>query len=107
MRVVKDVDTFTRLLESPMQTEDYIVLEMSKGILPGGNGAVWDWSLAKKFCERYAKTFIAGGITPENVAVVVRLANPYGIDVSSGTESTPGIKDLNKVKRLIDSLTPS
>ena len=103
MHVVKDYDTFTRLLESPIRTEDYHVLEMSEGKLPGGNGAAWDWSLARPFCELYP-TFIAGGVTPENVADVIRLANPLGIDVSSGVESTPGIKDLEKVKRLIENV---
>jgi phosphoribosylanthranilate isomerase len=81
----------------------YFCLEISQGTLPGGNGAAWDWSMAKPFCARYP-TFIAGGITPENVAEVIRLANPYGIDVSSGVESSPGDKDMDKVKRLIDNV---
>ena len=103
--VVKDYETFTRLLEAPI-TRGFIplhALEMSTGILPGGNGAAWDWSLARPFCERYP-TLIAGGITPENVAEVIRLAKPYGIDVSSGVESAPGVKDIDKVKRLIDNV---
>ena len=103
MHVVKDYDTFMRLLESPIKTEDYFVLEMSKGLLPGGNGAAWDWSLAKPFCERYP-TFIAGGVTPENVADVIRLAAPLGIDVSSGVESAPGVKDIDKVKQLMENV---
>jgi phosphoribosylanthranilate isomerase len=104
MFVVKDFSTFARLLESKDESSscDYC-LEMSKGNLPGGNGAVWDWSIARPFCEHY-KTFIAGGITPENVADVIRLAKPFGIDVSSGVESSPGIKDIDKVKRLIENV---
>jgi phosphoribosylanthranilate isomerase len=76
---------------------------MSTGLLPGGNGAAWDWSMARPFCERFP-TFIAGGITPENIADVIRFANPYGIDVSSGVESSPGVKDMDKVKRLIENV---
>ena len=114
IQVVKDYETFIRILESP--TEDWEIrqpssesdiplycLEMSQGLLPGGNGAAWDWSLARPFCERYP-TFIAGGITPENVADVIRLANPYVIDVSSGVESSPGVKDMDKVRRLIENV---
>ena len=103
--VVKDNETFTRYLEAPIVNEkpSLYALEMSDGILPGGNGAAWDWSLARPFCERYL-TLIAGGITPENVAEVIRLAKPYGIDVSSGVESAPGVKDIDKVKRLIDNV---
>ena len=100
MHVVKSFDTYTRLLASPIETDDYYVLEMSTGLLPGGNGTAWDWATAKAFCERY-RTFIAGGISPENVAEVVGAADPFGIDVSSGVESSPGVKDMNKVNRLI------
>ena len=104
IHVVKDYETFTQLLESPWRKDIFFhCLEMSKGLLPGGNGAAWDWSVAKPFCE-HCPTFIAGGITPENVADVIRLANPYGIDVSSGVESSPGVKDMDKVKRLIENV---
>jgi len=81
----------------------YYCLEISQGALPGGNGAAWDWSLAKPFCERYP-TLIAGGITPENVAEAIHLASPCGIDVSSGVESAPGVKDMDKVRRLIKNV---
>jgi len=102
IQVVKDYETFIRILESPVQTE-YYCLEISQGALPGGNGAAWDWSLARPFCERFP-TFIAGGVTPENVSEVIHLANPYGIDVSSGVESSPGVKDMDKVRRLIENV---
>ena len=87
----------------PSTSPAYSCLEVSQGPLPGGNGAAWNWSLAKPFCERFP-TLIAGGITPENAAEVLRLANPCGIDVSSGVESAPGVKDLDKVKRLIENV---
>ena len=104
IHVVKDYESFTHLLESPPgKSEELYCLEMSEGRLPGGNGAAWDWSLARPFCERYP-TFIAGGITPDNVAEVIRQVNPYGVDVSSSIESLPGVKDLDKVKRLMDAV---
>ena len=105
IRGVKDYATFARLLETPAKCEcgQQFLLELSAGILPGGNGASWDWSRAKPFCERYF-TFLAGGITPENVIDAIRQANPHGIDVSSGVESAPGIKDTEKVRRLIENV---
>ena len=105
IQVVKDFDAFTCLLGSPAKPPlpPYYALEMSEGRLPGGNGAAWDWSLARPFCERFP-TFIAGGVTPENVGDIIRLASPVGIDVSSGVESAPGIKDMDKVKRLIENV---
>jgi len=81
----------------------YYCLEISQGTLPGGNGIAWDWSLAKPFCERFP-TLIAGGVTPENVADVILLAHPIGIDVSSGVESSPGVKDMEKVRQLTENV---
>ena len=71
--------------------------------MPGGNGAAWDWSLAKPFCELFP-TLIAGGITPENVSEVIRQVSPCGIDISSGVESSPGVKDMDKVRQLIENV---
>ena len=93
------VESSCKCQHSPL----YYCLEMSEGTMPGGNGAAWDWSVAKPFCKRFP-TFIAGGITPENVAEFIRLASPYGIDVSSGVESEPGVKDMEKVRRLIENV---
>ena len=105
IRCVRDYATFSRFLETPVKHEhdQQFLLELSEGILPGGNGASWEWSRAKPFCERYS-TFLAGGITPENVIDAIRQAGPYGIDVSSGVESAPGIKDMKKVRRLIENV---
>ena len=105
VRGVRDSATFSRFLETPVKHEHdrRFLLELSEGILPGGNGASWDWSRAKPFCERHT-TLLAGGITPENAVDAIRQAGPYGIDVSSGVESAPGIKDMEKVRRLIENV---
>ncbi|MDR0336460.1 MAG: phosphoribosylanthranilate isomerase [Planctomycetaceae bacterium] len=106
IRVVKNCQTRDRLLnQSATKTLDdsFYLLEMSRGGLPGGNGTDWNWSEAKEFCERFP-TFLAGGITPDNVFDVLAQTQPYGIDVSSGVESAPGIKDFNKVRQLIKNI---
>jgi phosphoribosylanthranilate isomerase len=105
IRAVKDWETFEQLLLAPVQPacDLLYVLEMSTGKLPGGNGAAWDWSQAQPFCKRFP-TLLAGGITPENVREAINQAMPYGIDVSSGVESSPGIKDMDKVNRLIHAV---
>ncbi len=107
IEVVKERETFNRLLALP-QTESkgsqtLYALEMSRGTLPGGNGTAWNWSLARPFCERYP-TLLAGGITPENVVEAIQLAKPQGIDVSSGVESASGIKDVGKIRHLIETV---
>lgn len=68
----------------------------------GGTGRTVDWALAAE-AARSASVLLAGGLTPENVAEAIRAVRPYGVDVSSGVESTPGKKDAEKVRRFIQS----
>lgn len=74
--------------------------ECGKGALPGGNALSWDWEKAKKISGKYP-LILAGGLTPENVCHAVFLCLPDAVDVSSGVESAPGIKDIEKVKLFI------
>jgi phosphoribosylanthranilate isomerase len=67
----------------------------------GGTGRRFDWSLLALY-ERSKPFFLSGGLTPENVVAAVSLVRPDGIDISSGLESAPGIKDHAKITRLID-----
>jgi len=64
--------------------------------LPGGNGLAFDWRLIAN--RRWAKPWmLAGGLTPDNVAAAVRLTGARQVDVSSGVESAPGIKDAERM----------
>jgi phosphoribosylanthranilate isomerase len=65
----------------------------------GGTGKTFDWSLLEAH-PRTKPFFLAGGITPENVAEAIRRVRPDAIDVSSGVESAPGIKDHHKLRAL-------
>lgn len=69
----------------------------------GGTGARADWARAARLA-RTRRVVLAGGLTPENVADAVATVQPYGIDVSSGVESTPGVKDLAKLSALFEAL---
>ena len=64
---------------------------------PGGTGETFNWNLALEARGWGRPIFLAGGLTPGNVAEAVRRAQPYGVDVSSGVEAAPGRKDLAKV----------
>lgn len=66
----------------------------------GGSGAAFDWSLAEGVAD-LAPVILAGGLEPENVAAAVRLVRPYAVDVASGVESAPGVKDVSKMVRFI------
>ncbi|WP_103332864.1 phosphoribosylanthranilate isomerase [Pseudotabrizicola formosa] len=64
--------------------------------LPGGNGLSFDWRLVAQ--RRWLRPWmLAGGLTPGNVAQAIRLTNARQVDVSSGVESAPGIKDAGKI----------
>lgn len=70
--------------------------------LPGGTGHSFDWSSIPKSMNM--PLFLAGGLNSENVHDALVQVRPYGVDISSGVEKSPGIKDPNKVKRFIASV---
>lgn len=66
-------------------------------VLPGGNGLAFDWRLVAQ--RRWLRPWmLAGGLTPENVAEAIRLTNARQVDVSSGVESAPGVKDPARIR---------
>ena len=67
----------------------------------GGSGKTFDWSMIPANIPR-EKLILAGGITPDNVKSAIERVNPAVIDVASGAELSPGIKDMKKVRRLVE-----
>jgi phosphoribosylanthranilate isomerase len=65
--------------------------------LKGGTGRTIDWSKARE-ATRYGRVILAGGLTPENVAEAIRQARPFAVDVASGVEASPGVKDPSKLR---------
>lgn len=83
----------------PFTTEAWLLDSYVAGQL-GGTGARFNWELATEAARRHC-VILAGGLTPENAAEAVRVVGPYGLDVSSGVESSPGRKDAAKVRAFI------
>ena len=75
---------------------DYILLDSGAG----GTGQTFDWSLIQELGRPY---FLAGGLTPENVAEAVQQLYPYAVDVSSGVE-TEGVKDAEKIRSFLEAV---
>ena len=78
--------------------------EGSGGALTGGHGQAFDWhALAAVDRAGLSPLYLAGGLTPENVAEAVRVVRPFGVDVSSGVEASKGVKDPAKVRAFVDA----
>ncbi len=67
---------------------------------PGGNGAPFDWRLARAFAPS-KPWLLSGGLDPANVGEAIALSGARGVDVSSGVESAPGVKDIGKVTAFV------
>lgn len=67
----------------------------------GGTGRRFDWSLLAMY-PRTKPFFLAGGLSPDNIAAAISLVRPSGVDVSSGVEAEPGVKDHAKLERLFE-----
>jgi phosphoribosylanthranilate isomerase len=80
---------------------DYILLDADCGSEYGGTGRGFDWHRAAGVAP--GRLFLAGGLRPENVAVAIRVARPYGVDTASGVERAQGCKDPARVKEFIDN----
>jgi phosphoribosylanthranilate isomerase len=67
-----------------------------------GSGEVFDWSLAEG-APSGLRILLAGGLTPENVAEAIDRVRPWGVDVATGVESAPGVKDPTLVRRFVNA----
>ena len=78
-----------------------LLLDSHKTGKRGGSGKVFDWSFSRPLSK---PVWLAGGLNPENVAEAIRIVNPYAVDVSSGVEESPGIKDKARIKAFVSAV---
>jgi phosphoribosylanthranilate isomerase len=91
------------LREIPHFFTETILLDSSSPRGFGGSGETFPWAWGRRFVENHLnlKVILAGGLTPENVAEAVRQVGPFGVDVSTGVESSPGRKDRARLRAFI------
>ena len=83
-----------------------LLLDVHDPVARGGTGRTVDWAAAADLAAR-REVLLAGGLTPDNVADAVARVRPFGIDVSSGVERAPGIKDHERLKALFEAVHDS
>jgi phosphoribosylanthranilate isomerase len=95
---IKSAESLTQVPDYNVSA--YLLDAYVEGSLPGGTGASFSWELAAQ-AKPYGPVILAGGLTPENIEVAIAQSHPYGVDVSTGVERAPGIKDHQKVRQFI------
>ena len=99
---VRDRASLSAIAEFPTPN---ILLDSYNPGLYGGGGESFPWELAVTAKELYPdkRIILAGGLTPDNVRSAIEQTHPFAVDVASGVESAPGIKDMALVRRLIEA----
>jgi phosphoribosylanthranilate isomerase len=100
------VKTFDDLARAAEFRANAILLDAHAPGVYGGTGETFDWNAALDFKKRHPEIpiILAGGIVPENAALAANTVHPAALDVASGAEISPGIKDFDKVAALLAAL---
>ena len=80
--------------------EDLVLLDAHDPVRHGGTGRAIDWARAAEIARR-CQLFLAGGLTPDNVGAAIAQVRPFAVDVASGVEAAPGIKDHDKLRAFV------
>ncbi|MFH0887379.1 MAG: phosphoribosylanthranilate isomerase [bacterium] len=92
----------TVLEKIPQYDAHFILLDTFHPKLKGGTGETFDWEIAKEAVKLGKRTFLSGGLNPENIASAILNVHPYAVDICSGVEYSPGRKDIDKIAKLVD-----
>jgi len=94
----KSRDDLNELIDYP---SDAIMLDGFDVKLRGGTGHLADWSLARRAAKKLPRLFLAGGLSPENVADAINAVRPFAVDACSSLEAATGKKDADRMKRFV------
>jgi phosphoribosylanthranilate isomerase len=105
VREREDLDAISRYLDACRELGSLpaaVLVDAQAAGQYGGTGKTAPWHLLADL-QLDVPLILAGGLTPDNVTEAIRLVRPYGVDVASGVETRPGIKDPDKVRRFVDN----
>jgi len=81
---------------------DAIMLDTRDNRLRGGTGRVFDWSIAQQVSRIVPKLYLAGGLSPENIAEAIEKVRPYAVDACSALEDKPGTKNHERIRAFVE-----
>jgi len=96
-------EAIAKKIEPYRKVADYFLFDTKTEDQWGGTGQTFDWQILEKI-TRDIPFFLSGGLNPRNVRLACQQVRPYAIDISSGLESEPGIKDFDKVEELMEEM---
>ncbi len=96
---VRDVSSIQELRQ--FREVDYHLVDSHKFGVPGGTGETFDWRVLRTLDQRIP-LLLSGGLTPDNVEAAVQAVQPFAVDVASGVESAPGVKDHDRMRNFIE-----
>lgn len=96
------IDDYLARCRAQNQTPAAVLVDGHAAGAYGGTGRTAPWELLADY-HPGVPLILAGGLTPDNVAEAVRIVRPYAVDVASGVESSPGRKDLEKMRRFVEN----
>ena len=99
---IKDASSLKDLEPFQGAVQAFLLDTYKKGQV-GGTGETFDWELARQ-AKQYGQIVLAGGLTPDNVAQAIKVAQPQAVDTASGTEGAPGKKDPEKLRAFFSAL---
>jgi phosphoribosylanthranilate isomerase len=83
---------------------DYFLIDAAVAGAYGGTGQVADWTLALQAKNHQTPLILSGGLQPDNIAEAAKQVQPFALDLASGVEASPGIKDIDKLQKLFTTL---
>lgn len=104
--VIKSIPIETKddltMADTYKKIADWLLFDAKGEALPGGNGIAFDWDILEDY-DRHTAFMLGGGLNPHNIVDAITRARPDAVDVSSGVESAPGIKDPDKIQAFISA----
>jgi phosphoribosylanthranilate isomerase len=104
IKVVRGRNGCTDLEHAEQYDTSALMIDTFDPLERGGTGRLSDWSFARRLSSLTPKLFLAGGLSPENVAAGIKNVAPYAVDACTALESSPGRKDLKRVRAFIEAV---